>query len=307
MLKEQLWSSLHFAITLQFPNTIKREQMKETTKDDYLQSVYKVILYIENNSQDEMTLEELSKVAGFSKYHFHRVFKSIIGESLGDYIRRVRLQKTTIKFKSNRNITQIAMESGYETNASFTKAFKKHFGVAPKEFSADAKQIKGTSMLTPKFVEIEPIDVLYVRKTGIYNTSCGEAWEILMKFAYEQKIKYKKNLLGKDAIALGIGHDNPNVTEPEKLRCDACISWDDKSVIAIGEVQSKTVSGGKYAVFLHKGSYENLKATYDQVGDWIVENGTALRDEPMFERYLNRDPRRTKPENLRTEIYVLVA
>ncbi|MFZ2890426.1 AraC family transcriptional regulator, partial [Sulfuricurvum sp.] len=60
--------------------------MKQITKDDYLKSVYKVILYIENNSQSEMTLEELSKVAGFSKYHFHRVFKSIIRESLGDYI-----------------------------------------------------------------------------------------------------------------------------------------------------------------------------------------------------------------------------
>jgi len=57
-------------------------------------------------------------------------------------------------------------------------------------------------------------------------------------------------------------------------------------------------------MFLHKGAYENLKATYDRIGDWIVESGVEIRDLPMFEKYLNRDPRRTKPENLKTEIYV---
>ena len=76
--------------------------MKKTTKDDYIQSVYKVISYIDQNYNYDLTLEELSKVAGFSKYHFHRVFKSIIGENLGDYIRRVRLSSATLKFKTDK-------------------------------------------------------------------------------------------------------------------------------------------------------------------------------------------------------------
>jgi AraC family transcriptional regulator len=59
-----------------------------------------------------------------------------------------------------------------------------------------------------------------------------------------------------------------------------------------------------YAMFLHKGAYENLKSTYDMIGDWIVESGVEMRDLPMFEKYLNKDPRRTKPQNLKTEIYV---
>jgi AraC family transcriptional regulator len=132
----------------------------------------------------------------------------------------------------------------------------------------------------------------------------GEAWEVLMGFAYKQKIKYKKNLMGKDAIMIGIGHDNPSITETSELRCDACISWDDKTVKPSGEILSKTIAGGTYTMFLHKGSYEGLKKIYSDIGDWIVSNGVDLRDEPMFEKYLNRDPRRTKPENLRTEIYI---
>jgi AraC family transcriptional regulator len=278
--------------------------MKKTTRDDYMQSVYKVISYIEQNYNYDLTLEELSKVAGFSKYHFHRVFKSIIGENLSDYIRKVRLSSTTLKFKTNQKITQIAITSGYETNASFTKAFKTHFGITPKEFSLNAKKKKGLKMQEAKIVELKPVEVLYVRKEGAYDKAAEEAWKILMGFAYKNKIKYKKNLMGKDAMMFGIGHDNPNVIDEEKLRFDACITWDDKTVKPEGEILSKIIEGGKYAKFLHKGAYENLKATYNEIGDWIVESGLDVRDLPMFEKYLNRDPRRTKPENLKTEIYV---
>jgi len=283
---------------------MERGFLKTITKDDYIESVYRVTHYIEQHYSEELTLESLSKVAGFSKYHFHRIFKTIVGESLGCHIRRVRLARSTSKFMMKQKITDIALESGYETNASFAKAFKKQFGMSPKAFSAKVKTTKGTTMLKPKFITLEPLDVLYVRKTGDYNKSCGEAWEVLMKFAYTQKIKHKKNLMGKEAIAIGIGHDNPSVTNEEELRCDACISWDDKSVEPTGEIASKTIAGGDYVMFLHKGSYDGLKETYSKIGDWIVESGVMLRDEPMFEKYLNRDPRRTKPENLRTEIYV---
>jgi AraC family transcriptional regulator len=277
--------------------------MKNSTKQEYFQSVYRAVKHIEENSEINLTLDDLAKVAGFSKYHFHRIFKLIVGESVGDYIRRVRLQKTTIKFKTDRNITSIAMESGYETSAAFAKVFKEHFAQTPSEFSRSAKQINSTVKLSPRFIEIEPFDVLYVRKMGPYYIACNEAWDVLLAFAKEQKKQYKKNLLIKETIALGIGHDNPNVTSSDKLRCDACISYTDKSVIPSGEVMSKTIAGGKYAVFLHIGAYEEMRETYRFIGDWIVKSGAMVRGVPMF-RYLNRAPRRTKAENLRTEIYI---
>ncbi|HZF71130.1 AraC family transcriptional regulator [Sulfuricurvum sp.] len=280
--------------------------MKDSTQKTYFQSVYRSVKHIEEHSDENLSLDELAKIAGFSKYHFHRIFKSIVGESVGDYIRRVRLQKTTIKFKTDRNITSIAMESGYETSAAFSKVFKEHFGQTPSEFSRSAKQINSAVILSPRFVEIEPFDVLYVRRMGPYYIACNEAWDVLLAFAKEQKKQYKKNLLMKETIALGIGHDNPNVTSPDKLRCDACISYNDKSVIPSGEVMSKTIDGGKYAVFLHKGAYEEMRETYRLIGDWIVKSGAMVRGGPMF-RYLNRAPRRTKPENLRTEIYIPIS
>lgn len=271
--------------------------MKEITQDEYFQSIYKVIYYIEQNYNDDLKLEELSKVAGFSKYHFHRIFRAILGENLSDYVRRVRLSSTTMKFKTNLNITQIAQSSGYETNASFSKAFKKHFGTTPKEFAKNAKKKKGNTMVEPKIVEIEPIEVLYVRKTGGYMHSADEAWKTMVAFVNENELRTK-------AVArYGIAHDNPSVIEEHNLRYDACLELSD-SVNPKGEVAKKQISGGKYALFMHKGPYQFLGETFRNIGDWIVDSGIDLRDEPSFHKYLDLDPTGIKEEDLRTEIYV---
>ncbi len=278
--------------------------MKTTTRETYLESVYRVILHIEQHYKETLTLEELARVAGFSKYHFHRIFKAIAGENVSDYIRRVRLVNATAKLRIVDRITDVVLESGYETNAAFSKAFKKHFGTTPRAFAQEIKKRKGSTMVTPKIVTLTPTEVLYVRKEGAYAKSAAKAWQVLMGFAYEQKMKHGKNLMGEEAMTFGIAHDNPTITDEDKIRFDACISRDDPTVQPHGEIQTKTIEGGAYAVFLHEGAYENLGTTYDAIGDWIVESGMGVRDVPKFEKYLNCDPKRTLPENLRTEIYL---
>ncbi|RXJ87777.1 GyrI-like domain-containing protein [Arcobacter sp. CECT 8985] len=272
--------------------------MGNSTKDDYVQSICRVILYIEQNYNSELTLDILSKHASFSKYHFHRIFKSIVGESMGEYIRRVRLQSTTLQFKTNQKITQIAMNSGYETNASFSKAFKKHFGITPKEFAKNAKLKRGNKMLEPKIIKLEDIEILYVRKTGEYTKCSIEAWENLINFVGTEYF------IRDDVMMFGIGHDNPNITQIDKLRYDACLSWVDKSIQEKGEIQSKIIDGGKYAVFLHKGDYKELINTYDGVSNWIIQSGVELRDLPIIEKYLNKNPITCDKQDLRTEIYI---
>jgi AraC family transcriptional regulator len=158
-------------------------------------------------------------------------------------------------------------------------------------------------MLNPEIITIEPIRVIAVRHTGAY-TECGTAWERLMKFAYAQKFKNKKNIMGKNTRAFGVGYDDPNTVEATKLRYDACLTMDDDAKLEDG-IREMTIEGGKYARFLHKGSYDGLAEKYNQIfGGWVIANNIKLRDLPPFEEYLNRDPRRTKPENLKTLIYL---
>jgi AraC family transcriptional regulator len=274
------------------------EQAQLLQKNHYIQSVYKVIFYIEQNYGYELSLEELANVAGFSKYHFHRIFKSITGENLSDYIRRVRLSSTTLKLKTNQKITHIAMNSGYETNASFSRAFKKHFGMTPTEFSKNAKTKKGNNMLEPEIIEIKDIELFYVRATGEYRQSVEESWNKIIEYAY------KNNLFGKIKARYGIAHDNPNVIESEKIRYDACIETDDIGLEPDGDVTSKIITGGTYAKFVHVGSYEDLDKAHEALSNWIIDSGIELRNAPVFHKYLDLDPREMEPEKLQTEIYV---
>ena len=278
--------------------------MKKSTKNDYLQSVYRVVYYIEQHYAEDLTIEKLAKIAGFSKYHFHRIFLAIIGENISAFIRRVRLSASTGKLFNGRLVTEVAMQSGYETPASFAKAFKEDFGLSPKAFSKQFYKREDKIMIDVKIIDFKPIEVLCVRKVGDYMVSAEKAWESLMGFAYGQKIKEKKNLMGKEAMMFGIGYDDPKSIEAEKLCYDACISYDDKSVKPEGEVVAKTIQGGKYLYHLHKGSYDGLKDKYSEMTHYMIEHNIMMADRPTFEQYYNRDPRRTKPENLKTGIYI---
>lgn len=159
-------------------------------------------------------------------------------------------------------------------------------------------------MLSPKIMELESIDILYVQKTGDYMISCQAAWDTLMRFADLQMTKHNKDLMGKGVMRFGIGHDNPNVVRADKLRCDACVSCDDKTVVPTGEVLKKVIEGGKYAKFVHVGPYERLRSMYDEIADWTAVKSIGPSERPRFEKYLNMDPRKLNPENLKTEIYI---
>ena len=151
-------------------------------------------------------------------------------------------------------------------------------------------------MLTPQILNIEPIKVLSVRHIGAYS-KCAPAWEKLMTFAYSN------NLVNKNTKLFGVGYDNPHIVEESKLRYDACITKDIDINLENG-ICENIINGGKYATFLHKGSYETLCDTYNQIFSiWIVENQIILRETAPFEQYLN-DPKTTKPEDLETLIYI---
>ena len=151
-------------------------------------------------------------------------------------------------------------------------------------------------MLKPQILNIDPIEVLCARHTGAY-TKCAPAWEKLMTFAYSN------NIVNKNTRLFGIGYDNPHLVEESKLRYDACITKD-TNIALIDGISTTTINGGKYATFLHKGSYETLCDTYNEIFSvWMVENSITMRDTPPFEEYLN-DPKTTAPEDLETLIFI---
>lgn len=285
--------------------------VKKSTQDYYYERINNILHHISNHLDERFDLEGLAQLGNYSTFHFHRIMRAYLGEPLMAYIIRLRLETSvTLLRYSNDNIGVIALKVGYENPSSFNKAFKKRFGISPAEYRLNNellrenknsnlkfKKMKNLTSRQPKQVELESKNVIYAQVLGDYKTGAGKAWEKVCAFAEAKK------LYGPKTEFIGISHDDPNITDAEKLRYDACIVVSDE-VTAEGEIGVQKIAGGKFVVFTHKGPYERFMDSYDYIfGKWLPESGEELRNVPGFEKYLN-DPGETEPEKLLTEIFI---
>ena len=293
--------------------------MRESTQKLYEERLLRVLVFIQQNLDEPMPLEELARVAHFSPYHFHRIFRGMVGESLKEHIRRLRLERAAQRLKhTDRSVLEIALEAGFQTHESFTRAFGALLGCSPSQFRSnntvaftapgvhfhngviETQSLKsqlpsGVASMEVKIERMEPLRVAFVRHVGPYN-DVGQAWETLcMKLG-------RKGLIGPDSRFVGVCYDDPEVTAPEKIRYDACVTVGE-DFTPEGEVGVQMLAGGEFAVVTHSGPYENLNQTYAALfGQWLPHSGRELRSEPSLEFYLN-DPESTDPEDLLTDIY----
>jgi DNA gyrase inhibitor GyrI len=138
--------------------------------------------------------------------------------------------------------------------------------------------------------------VVFIRHVGPYN-EVGAAWGRLMAWAG------MRGLLGPGMKLIGIAYDDPGISPSDKIRYDAAVTVS-RPVQPEGDFGVTEIAGGRYAVVLHKGAYEELGQVYPAIfGGWLPENGHTLRDAPAFEQYLN-SPQNTRPEDLATLIHI---
>ena len=102
----------------------------EVLKYEYLFRLNRTLDYIRDHCAEDLTLAKLAKVACFSKYHFHRIFRTLLGETVNRHVRRVRLEKAVrmLTFDKDKSIIDIALDCGFSSSQNFAKAFKAHFG-----------------------------------------------------------------------------------------------------------------------------------------------------------------------------------
>lgn len=268
--------------------------------------ILRVQLYIEEHLDGDLSLENLAEVAQLSSYHFHRVFRANVGESLAEYVRRIRLEAAAIALKfTNTSVTNIAFDAGYGSHEAFTRAFRRRFGVSPSDQRnmhqpperSETNSMNSDSATREVRIEaIPPFNVAFLRHTGPYD-SVGPTFGKLGAWAGKQ------GFTGPNTKVLSICHDDPDVTPPEKLRTDCCISVDE-SVEPAGDIQIKTLTPGECVVLTHRGPYTNLKDSWCWLyGEWLSTSGREFANQPPMEIYLN-SPENTAPEDLITEVCI---
>ncbi len=204
------------------------------------QRIQQAVFHIESHLNDELNIDQLANISAYSKFHFCRVFRAQMGESVMAYTHRLRLEASSPEVAyGKKTLIEVALNNGFQTPTGFLKAFKKHFGMTPSDYKRVTKQsitaYQEVLMGTPEVVNRETTYIVFNRELGNYFKSSDIAWKKLTDELNSLEEKYQDAppqneilLDSKLAEFIGICYDDPNVTDQDKIRYDACIAWNKK-------------------------------------------------------------------------------
>ncbi len=226
-----------------------------------------VLTHVQTHLNDDLSLEVLAGLASLSASHFHRLFHHIIGETPKQYTQRLRLEQAAYQLKLlNTSILDIAINTGYHSHETFSRAFRRQFGITPKMYRRkeslrewiDQHTAESLNHLQTEFqisrpaiVNIQPISVAFIRNLGPYVDADMHAYDRLISWVKTRGFYRGDNLL------LGVGHDDPTITPAEKLRFDACIEIDQPAE-SDGEIGFQVIPEGIFARTTYIGPYGRM-------------------------------------------------
>ena len=278
------------------------------SRNEYLRRVYKVQDYIESHINDSLSIEDLANVAGFSKFHFHRIFKGMMDEPLSRYVNRLKLERAThlLTYRTDMTITDIAYYFGFTDSAVFSRTFKSYYGVSPSHYrnhnSKKCKDVSEDSQYNEckkvrgevEIVTADNVNVAYIRHVGTYKDLAINFPKMIEKlFHYASEQNYH---VFEDTKILTIYHDHHEFTEENHLRTSLCITIPNESAVETNDIGIMVIPSGKYAVGHFEIFQDEYKGAWDFLyGEWLPNSGYKPRDSYPFEMYKN-DPRQ-HPEN----------
>ena len=268
---------------------------KITTQKTHYEQINLSLGYINGNFGTDMSAEELASISGYSIFHFHRIFKSITGESVNDYIKNTRLEKASnlLLYNQHKKIETIALECGFATGTGFGGAFKKRFGMTPKDWRkvgfdsfdyAKNESFETIDINPPQNLNMPIMPILYIR-TYDYKSNMSEIWNKLSSWSeamdvYKEPYKF-----------LGLFHTHPSSLPYDNARYLACVNTQ-ADYFRNGEVGRCRIMDGKFAKFSFSCTHEELyKLMHHCYINWLPNSGYELRNFPSYVEYKN-------PENL---------
>ncbi len=308
-------------------------RVKSETRSFYELAVQGAICRISAHLDEALDLAALARAAGLSPFHFHRIFRGMVGETPLELQRRLRMERAAWRvLRGDLSITSVAFDAGYETHESFTRAFRNFYGVPPSGFRPSAPAAAGDCSRPPQ-VELAAASGIHFSTPAAENQfipfSRGAAMNVTIKEMPELRLGTVRHIgpyqhiseafqrlgaiagpagliSGPAAAMIGVYHDDPETTPPEELRSDAALAVSPEAQLPEGLVELR-LPAGRYASMTHVGPYTQLGDAWARfMGEWLPNSGHRVGVGMSYEIYRNT-PLEVPPAELRTEIYLPLA
>ncbi len=232
-----------------------------------------VLVHIQASLDQDLSLEALAERSRLSPFHFHRLFRSAVGETLKQYTQRLRLERAANRLMMHDcTILDVALDSGFQNHETFSREFKRRFQVTPKSYREWARcEMRASQLSAPgldelyndfelsqtRVAHLTQLHVAFIRHVGPYELVTDILWHKLASWA-------KSRRLPADLTFLGIAQDAPGLTAPERLRFDAGIVVPEE-FSAEGAIGHQVIKPAEFAVTTHVGHYRTLSKAYETI------------------------------------------
>lgn len=280
------------------------------TRVDYVQRMNRAVDHVLAHLTEPLPLEAVAHAAGFSSSHFHRIFRSMMGETLNHFVRRLRLERALKRqtYEPDRTLTDIALECGFGSSSDFSRSFKKQYGVPPSQFDLElwrssrrdawSQAVDGDEGARferlPEDTNPDGFEatirslpartVAYVRVLDPYHPTHVPA-------AYERMMAWADSYGLSDGTWLGYMWDDPDVVPHEKCRYDVGLVLPEsaRSLVPDGEVGVLEFPPMRVAETEIVGSIELESRAIDWMyRTWLPRSGYLPTDQPAFEVWNGR-------------------
>jgi AraC family transcriptional regulator len=285
--------------------------------------IERALRFIGENLGRPISVAEVARAAHLSEFHLHRVFHASVGESVGRFVtrRRLELAALSLAYRPERTVTEIALSSGYSSSSNFSKAFAAYFGCSPSQVRTPEQGLPpGLGKLTSQYGKQFRPEALYSLPPELSSEERrreAALWDARVRFeSVEERAfaclaspegydvpavertwhelierSYQLGLAQGPVDAWGIAHDSPDVTAPERCRYHACVPCPVDAVLPAPLFRG-TMPAGRYAVFRFAGAVDELPGAYRSVySSWFRESSLSPADFLAVDHYVSDFPK----------------
>ena len=256
--------------------------------------INRAIDYILNHINEDMSVDDIAAHCNFSRYYFSRMFKMETGESIYEFIKRVKMEQSAFRLKveKSRSITDISCDYGY-SSSNYSSAFKQHHNLSPIEFR---RSIARKSLSNPIFSDaavglesfeacdkktsievLEDCPVIYQRHKGNYG-DLSVHWGAFQE-EYKEYITASTSFIERT-------YDDPSITDIDECLYEICMTAPEGCKLK----NTYILQGGKFAIYHFEGLVKQIYTAYQSIFNvWLPQCGHELDDRYGFEVYRKID------------------